>query len=116
MRRVFLGPPLAGSAALFGAVAEALGQALARIFKGFVVLKLPLFVVEHVMFAWVAFDGTPEARFGANFAEQLVHAPRGILQRLVVLSVCLFPDAALILLDHVADLDVELLGLLDEQP
>ena len=53
LREVFLGRSLAGSAALFRAVAEAFRQAQARVFEGIVVLELPLFVVKHVFFAGV---------------------------------------------------------------
>jgi hypothetical protein len=115
LREVFLWRSLAGSAAFFRAVAEAFGQALARVSERFVVLELPLFVVKHVVFAGVAFGRPAKTRFRANFAEQLVHAPCRILQRLVVLAVGLLPDAALVLLDHFADSEVELLGLFDQQ-
>ena len=54
-------------------------------------------VIKHVSFAGVGVSRAAEPRLGANFAEELVHSPSRILERLVVLAVGLLPDAALVL-------------------
>jgi hypothetical protein len=69
-------PPLPFSPPLFGAVRESFGQALASCVKGLPVYELPLLVVDHIVFPWVARFGAANSRFDADFAEELVHTPR----------------------------------------